>query len=166
MNIYYSEVISTNAEMTAQSLNRIFGPDAPFNLIWVPDFVSPNLVDVELAEGGPTAQMNRFLRNSPVIDTDGDGIPNVSDQFPLTPEDPGMGVELVSPKRTDSGISFGLSGTGSSTFVIEYTTNLLAPDWQPITGRMSASQLGELKSFSNSIAPGSQQGYYRLRLVP
>ena len=167
MNIYYSDVAttSTNGDITAQSLNRVFGPDAPFNFIWVPDFVGPSSVEVQLGQNGGTARMNRALRMSMVVDSDGDGIPNALDQYPLTATAAGQ-VELLNAKRSGGSISFNLSGSGSSKFVIEYSTNLTHPDWKAITGTLSTGDLGALQSFSDSIAQGAAQGYYRVKLVP
>jgi len=170
MNIYYSDVLttSTNGDITAEMLNRVFGPDAPFNLIWVPEFVGPSAVEVQLGAGGPVSKMKLSLRQSMVLDSDGDGIPNAVDSYPLTATQPGEGssVELVSPRVSANAISFNVSGAAGAKFVIEYSTNLLSPDWKAITGTLSASELGSAQSFSENIGAGAAQGYYRVKLVP
>ena len=111
--------------------------------------------------------MNRSLRQSAVTDSDGDGIANALDPYPLTPAVPGEGAELVNVKRNANGgtISFNLSGSASAKYVIEYTTNLFAPDWKAITGTLTSSELNGLQSFSDNI-DGAAQGYYRVKVVP
>lgn len=165
MNIYYSDVVSTNVEITAQALDRLFGPDAQFNLIWVPEFVGPSSVEITLGQNGPVSRMNRSLRQSMVLDSDEDGIPNALDQYPLTPAQPGEGstVQLVNTSRTSDSITFNVSGSASAKFVIEYSTNLVSPNWQAVTGTITAEELG---SFTDRIEQGAAQGYYRVKLVP
>jgi hypothetical protein len=165
MNIYYSDVVSTNPYISAQALNRVFGPDAQNNLIWVPEFVGPSSVEVQLGQNGGTSLMKRSLRMSLVVDSDGDGIPNALDEYPLTPAEPGDQLELRNARRTGAGISFNLSGAGSAKFVIEYTTNLTSGNWEAITEPLTANDTEALQSFSDSIAQGSTQGYYRVKLV-
>ncbi|MGZ8939591.1 MAG: hypothetical protein ACXW32_10315, partial [Limisphaerales bacterium] len=170
MNVYFSDVTttSTNGVITAEALDRIFGPNAPFNLIWVPSFVGPSSVEVALGRNGSVSRMNRSLRQSLVLDSDGDGIPNGHDLYPLTPAEPGEGAELVNVQRNASSdtISFNLSGSGSAKYVIEYTTNLFVPDWKAISGVLTSSELNGLQSFSDNIGQGTTQGYYRVKVVP
>lgn len=170
MNVYYADVASTNPAISAQSLNRIFGPNAPFNLIWVPDFAGPNSsVDVPLAANGPVSQMNRGLRESLLVDSDGDGIPNGRDAFPLSATAGGeRDVQLVGVRHSGvaGSVSFSVAGPAAANYVIERTTNLLSPDWQPVAGVLTNDPATSLKSFTDKIDQGSKQGYYRVRIAP
>ena len=169
MNVYYSDLVTTTpySPVTADSLNRIFGPNAPFNFIWVPGFVGPNAVEVALGVNGGSSRMNRALRQSTVLDSDGDGIPNALDQYPLTAAQPGEvnGTTLLNVNRNAQSISFNLTGTASATYVVEYTTNLVAPDWKAISAPLSSTDLNTTKAFNAVIGEGSKQGYYRVRVV-
>lgn len=170
MNVYYADVISTNPAITAQSINRIFGPNAPFNLIWVPDFAGPNSsVDVPLAANGPVSQMNRGLRESLLVDSDGDGIPNGRDAFPLSASAGGeRDVQLVGVRHNGAAgsVSFNVAGPAAANYIIERTTNLLSPDWQTVAGVLTNDPATSLKSFTDKIDQGSKQGYYRVRIAP
>jgi hypothetical protein len=168
MNVYYSDVVADPySGVNAQSLNRIFGPDAPFNFIWVPDFIGPSSVEIRLGKDGAVTRMNRSVRQSMVIDSDGDGIPNAIDPYPLTTGTE-SNLELVNVKgnAANQSITFNLNGSPSAKYVIEYTTNLFSPDWKAITGTLTSSELSGSEAFSHSIGQTSAQGYYRVRVVP
>ena len=111
--------------------------------------------------------MNRALRQSTVLDSDGDGIPNALDQYPLTAAQPGeiSGTQLLNVKRNAQSISFNLTGTASATYVVEYTANLVAPDWKAVSAPLSSTDLNSIKTFNALISEGSRQGYYRVRVV-
>jgi hypothetical protein len=171
MNVYYADVVSTNPAINAQSLDRVFGPNAPFNLIWVPGFAGPNsAVDVPLAINGPVGRMNRGLRESLTADTDGDGIPNGRDPYPMTASAAGESndVLLLSPRRDAAGgtLSFDLVGPRSARYVVEYTTNLIAPNWQVVPGSLTTDTTTGLNKFTDQLNKGSAQGYYRVRIAP
>jgi hypothetical protein len=170
MNVYYSDVVATNPAISAQSLNRVFGPNAPFNLIWVPDFAGPNsAVDVPLSANGPVTRMNRGLRESLLIDSDGDGIPNGRDAFPLSASAGGtIDVQLVgvTHNAVSGSVSFNVAGPQSATYIIERTTNLVSPNWQPVAGVLTSDPASSLKTFTDKIDQASKQGYYRVRIGP
>jgi hypothetical protein len=159
--------ITPYSPITADSLNRIFGPDAPFNFIWVPAFVGPNAVEVALGVNGGSSRMNRALRQSTVLDSDGDGIPNALDEYPLTPAQPGEigGTQLLNAKRNAQSLSFNLTGTASADYVVEYTTNLVTPNWKAVSDPLSSSDLNSTKPFNALINENSREGYYRVRVI-
>jgi hypothetical protein len=165
MNVYYSEVVSTNAEITSESLNRLFGPNAQFNLIWVPGFVGPALTEAALGQNGTLRRMNQSLRQSLALDSDGDGIANALDPYPISASAGGSDVEMLNVRGDGStqSITFDVSGP-STRFVIEQTTNLSQPNWRAITGALTAAELGTAGTFSDNVG-GTSQGYYRVRVV-
>ena len=168
MNVYYSDVVADPySDINAQSLNRIFGPDAPFNFIWVPDFIGPSSVEIQLGKDGAVTRMNRSIRQSMVVDSDGDSVPNAIDPYPLTAGSE-SNLELVNVKRNaaSQAITFNLNGSPSAKYVIEHTTNLFSPNWRVITGTLTSSELSGSEAFSHSIGQASAQGYYRVRVVP
>lgn len=171
MNVYYADVISTNPAINAQTVNQVFGPDAPFNLIWVPAFAGPNsAVDVPLSQNGQVGRMNRGLRDSLTADTDGDGIPNARDPYPMSAAGEGESneVHLVDLQRDASGstVTIRLAGPASAQYVLEYTTNLIAPSWRVVPGTVATEAAGGLKKITDQLKEGSAQGYYRVRIAP
>jgi hypothetical protein len=123
---------------------------------------------VPLAANGPVSQMNRGLRESLVVDSDGDGIPNGRDAFPLSATAGGeRDVQLVGVSHNRAGsLSFSVAGPAAANYVIERTTNLLAPNWQPVAGVLTNDPATSLKSYTDKIDQGSKQGYYRVRIAP
>jgi len=103
--------------------------DGRFNnrLRWVREFAGHfSSVDV-LVNGTQTVSVNRGLRNSKIIDSDGDGIPNY---FDFTPFD---GVLLSAAQSLPSPVGFRVSWTATPGVVyhVEYKTDL-SDSWQPL----------------------------------
>jgi hypothetical protein len=164
MNIYYGNIESTNGVLGAERLNGIFGPNAQYNLIWVPSWAGPNSgVDVPLTENGPVRRFNRALRESPNIDSDGDGLPNLYDPFPFPPDAFGItGITLNGAQA----VSFGFTAQTAGTYVIEYSTNLASPNWQTLTQLLQNNPSGGIMSFTDQVKAGDPQRYYRVRKAP
>lgn len=163
MNIYYADIVSTNPAINAESLNGLqLGTG---RLIWVPDFVGPNtFIDVALSPTGPTIQVNRALRDSPTIDSDGDGIANRYDDFPFTP---GITFRIGTPELTTDGskLSFIFGAKANSSYVIEYTTNLKNPQWEVLQQNLQSGSSGGSITFTDQVTANSSQRYYRVRIV-
>jgi hypothetical protein len=165
MNVYYGNVESTNGIFSAERLNRILGTNAPFNFYWVTNWAGPNSgVDVPLTENGPVRRFNRALRESPNIDSDGDGLPNLYDPFPFPPE--AFGITGITFAADAQSVVFGLNTMASGTYIIETTTNLAAPDWQPLSQALQKNQSGGIMSITDQVRAGSPQRYYRARKAP
>ncbi|HEV8543362.1 MAG TPA: hypothetical protein VGR78_13285 [Verrucomicrobiae bacterium] len=162
MNVYYGNVESTNGIFSAERLNRVLGTNAPFNFYWVTNWAGPNSgVDVPLGPDGPIVRMNRALRESPNIDSDGDGLPNLYDPYPLTP-DP-LQITSTSVNVGQSSLAIKFNAQSSASYVIETTTNLAAPKWQPLTGTLQSGAAGGIMSVTDQVREGAPQRYYRVR---
>ena len=68
------------ANVPVEQLDGLLGG----RLRWVRDFVGPNSGVAVALPSGRTIIVNRGLRESPTIDSDGDGIPNSIDEQPFT----------------------------------------------------------------------------------
>lgn len=98
-------------------------------LRWVRDFAGPSS-SVDVIINGKTAKMNRALRNSRIVDSDGDGVPNF---FDLNPFDPALVVKgAMVETNTPPAKGFLVSWTAKSNTVyrVEYTANMQQADWQ------------------------------------
>jgi hypothetical protein len=97
-------------------------------LRWVRDFAGPNSsVDV-LVNGTQTISVNRALRNSKIIDSDGDGIPNYFDFAPFD----GVLLTSIQPVAAPVGYRLSWKATPGVVYHVEYQTDQGAP-WQPLT---------------------------------
>lgn len=165
MNVYYGNVESTNANLTAERLNGILGPDAPYNFYWVTNWAGPQSgVDVPLTENGPVRRFNRALRESANIDSDGDGLPNRYDPFPFPPE--AFGISGITLGQSAQSVLFGFNTLQSGNYIIEYSTNLLSPTWQRLTEVLQNNPAGGIMSVTDQIRAGDPQRYYRVRKAP
>ncbi len=128
-----------NSNLTADRLNGLFGG----RLRWVSGFVgSANSVAVVLRGSNQVVLMNQALRESTTIDSDGDGIPNAFDPNPRDDLDriETMALSQVALANTPSVISFSWEAAPGKLYKVEYTTNLLSPDWEPLLDYTNNSQ--------------------------
>lgn len=163
MNVYYGDVVSTNANLNAETLDGLQLGQG--RIIWVRDYAGPRSgVDVALGPEGPTDRMNRALRMSANIDSDGDGIPNRFDDFPLTES---LDLHLVDPQLLTGGASFQFSFASrpNARYVIEYTLDLGFQNWLPLGQPLDSGVQGGILKFTDQVPKGSPQRYYRARLL-
>lgn len=167
-NIYYADIqAEENPELTAESLNGLAFGGGTNRLIWVPSFSGPaTAVDILLRPGSTeTARMNVALRTSLNIDSDGDGIPNRFDEFPLSP-DPDVRFTTVELEGDGSVVSMNFNGKPEVSYVVEYATNLLSADWKLLKGSLRTLPGGSNISVTDQVQSGSPQRYYRVRRAP
>jgi hypothetical protein len=162
INLYYGDVKSTNSVFTAERLNGLqLGTG---RLIWVTNYAGANSgIDVVLSPTGPTVRMNRALRLSTVIDSDGDGIPNAYDDFPLTPA---TGLRITSA-QVSSGkqLGFQFEAEASTRYVVEYTTNIQSGTWQSTNRTLESGSVGGKLTFTDEVATDAPQRFYRVRKI-
>lgn len=135
-------------------------------LRWVKDYSDgPNSsVDV-LLRSGKTTHMNRALRLSSTLDSDGDGIPNGFDPYPLDPDPIPVGPVTVS-SWVPLEATVPTKVVGNVVWQIEYATRLNEPDWQ-VYGRYTnyvPSNGSFLLSIPDPLPHGEQQRFYRVKL--
>lgn len=164
-NIYYAALDSSNTNLTAETVNGLEVGSG--RLIWVPSFAGPNSsVDILLRPGSSeTTRMNTALRTSANLDSDGDGLPNRYDEFPLF-VDPDVRFVDVQLNAAQNQVALGFTAKANSSYVVEYATNLIAPDWKLFKGNLQTGASGAIISVTDDVQAGSQQRYYRVRRVP
>src|SRR6185436_9738949 len=116
--IYFADA---NVPVT-QLDNRLGG-----RLRWVSSFAGPTSgIDVALP-GGTTIRVNKNLRQSLVIDSDGDGIPNGVDES-IFGGPKILSTRIVSGTPRSAIISF--QAAAGTTYTAQYTLNIITPSWQ------------------------------------
>jgi hypothetical protein len=171
LNIYYADVRSqSNTNLTAEALNGLalgVSGGVTNRLIWVPQFAGPSTsVDILVQPGSSlTARMNVALRTSFNIDSDGDGIPNRFDEYPLF-ADPDVRFTSVGFNTQTRVMSLGFNAKANATYIIETTTNLSNPSWELFKGDLRTGPDGRIISISDQVQAGSPQRFYRVRLAP
>ena len=150
------------------------------HLRWIKEFAGPNSsVDVVSCTNGvaTSLKMNRALRNSPTIDSDGDGTANLFDAFPLNADGlcdsvPNLptgtrisSVKVISQSPLNALLSLEVSP--QQIYQIEYATNLVSPVWQIYSTFTNAAATGAYKfNLQNVLPSGESQRYYRVRINP
>ncbi len=125
---------------------------------WVRDFAGPNSsVEIPLTSVGPTIRVNRALRESPVLDSDGDGIANREDEFPFEIRVQGLVIQ-----KNPAKISFSWQAFPSRSYIIEYAADLTAPTWTQLSEYRQGPIAGTA-TFDTPVDPGQAQRYYRVR---
>jgi len=140
-------------------LNHQFGD----RLRWVPSFVGPNSsVDVVI-NGGQTIKVNRALRNSTVIDSDSDGVPNYYD---LSPFD-GVTITSISYNPTPAGYLLQWNAAPNTVYRVEYASNLTMPAWTLLTTTTNTADVTVPWSVvDTNVVPVNEQRYYRVTYNP
>ena len=133
---------------------------------WVKDFAGPNSsVDV-LRLDGRTVKMNRPLRFSTTIDSDGDGVANAYDAYPL---DAGAwnSVTLSFQGGLQSPFKLSWMAAPNVVYLVETTTNLSTPNWQSVTNYTNLSATSSSVTLSPAVVNTAEaQRYYRIRYTP
>lgn len=139
-------------------------------LRWVPEYAG-GLSSVAILVDGVTQFMNSGLRNSRVIDSDNDGVPNYFDPTPLGGSNPGMVAglmlksSLVKPNLVNNNKAFSMSwmAAPNTVYQIEVATDLVNADWQPLglyTNKLSTAQTA---TFTDNKSSAIKQRFYRVR---
>jgi hypothetical protein len=168
-NLYYADVRSQNTNLNAEVLNGLAvgtSSGVTNRLIWVPSFAGPNSsVDILVRPGSTeTERMNTALRTSANLDSDGDGLPNRYDEFPLYP-DPDVRFVDVQLNEAQNSVSLGFSARPNSRYVVESATNLANPNWELFKGDLQTGASGTIISVTDEVRKASPQRYYRVRRV-
>lgn len=162
--IYFADSIGVRPEQ----LNGLFADaDAPQGrLRWVPSFVGPNSATDVLMQNNQLVLMNRGLRSSSTIDTDGDGIVNDADPYPLE-ADPAsrVTVNTVLYNKDSSVIAFSWDAQPGRAYVVEFTTDLNSQNWQLLARHTNTTRSVSPAVVQDQIPAGTPQRFYRIRPV-
>jgi hypothetical protein len=116
--------------------------------------------------------MNRALRFSNTIDSDGDGVANAVDFYPLDQaawnSAPGTNGIVGSVSMTSFGssraVSVSWSAVPQGNYTVEFSTSLSAPNWQPLMNYTNvAVASGAVAVLDTTLPVGESQRFYRLR---
>ncbi len=132
-------------------------------LVWVRDFAGPNSsVDVILANG-QTIKVNRALRDSLTIDSDGDGIPNGLDPSPF--DNLVLAAVSVVDQPVPRTVAVSWKAAAGSVYDVQFAPDFDAIAWQTLlTYTNSAPTNRPVTILDTNAAAATQQRYYRLRL--
>lgn len=148
--IYFAD-----SNLPAEELDGLLGG----RLRWVSDFAGPNS-SVDLLVGNQVIKVNRALRNSLIIDSDGDGLANGFDPSPFDP--PVVNITLATAAPLTLAVSW--QAAAQTTYKVEYTTN--QKDWVLLESYTNQTATAAPATVLDQVPPGSPQRYYRVGYKP
>ncbi len=163
LTIYYAAAKLSFTPPVGQSPEEYLNGQLGGRLRWVPGFAGPNSsVDV-IINGNQTIKVNKALRNSSVIDSDADGVPNF---FDLSPFD-GVVINSISQNVTPPGYLLKWTAAPNTVYAVEYKTNLAQVGWsQLLMTTNTASTNAAWSALDTNVVPSKEQRYYRVIYNP
>ncbi len=159
--IYYASAkLSFTPPMTngaAQSAEEFLNGQFNGHLRWVRDFAGPNS-SVAVVQNGVSVLVNRALRESLIIDSDGDGVPNGLDFFPF---DSSLLAKLAVVKPPMTAV-LSWNGQAHKIYSVESATNFISPNWQRILYYTNSANTNGTITIQIPVATGSPRQFYRV----
>jgi hypothetical protein len=177
MTIYYSAAKLSfqpppAANGVAQTPEEYLDGQFGGHLKWVSSYAGI-YSSVAVVKDGETIMMNAGLRNSRLIDSDADGVPNYYDTTPLggTTDTPPGGSLVLSPSFVNPGAgarTFGITwdAAANTAYQVEVATDLLNGDWQVLETFTNTATMGKKVTVMDPAAAKVGQRFYRIRLKP
>lgn len=131
-------------------------------LRWVSQYAGANSsVDVVI-NGNQTIKVNRALRDSTVIDSDSDGVPNYFDASPFD------GVRITSSARSTQPAGFVLNwdAAPNTVYRVDYRTTLSSTVWTTLLMTTNTASVMVPWSVIDTNAVAGQERYYRVSYNP
>ena len=155
MTIYFA-----SANVPVQNLDGQLGG----RLRWVKDYAGLNTgVDFRLSDGR-TVKVNVAKLNSPYLDSDGDGIVNVSDLSPFDGVVINSGVSFTNVPPLTAFVTW--EAAAQTVYQVEASTNLLAGGWQFLANFTNSASTNRVVTFSDVVPAGSLERYFRVSYQP
>jgi hypothetical protein len=127
------------------------------HLRWVRDFAGPNS-SVAVISNGVSILVNRALRNSLIIDSDGDGIANGADFYPFN-STPIAKLAVAQPPPT---AHLSWNAIAHKVYWVQAATNTISPNWQTIMYYTNNASTNGPVTVQFPLPPGSLRQYYRV----
>ncbi len=129
-------------------------------LRWVSSFAGPNS-SVAVVSNGVTILVNKALRNSKIIDSDGDGLPNYYDPTPFG----GTALTLAAQLKTNV-FAISWQAAPKAVYQVEYTTNLPLANWQLLTRYTNNVSTNRVVTIYDTNVPAGVRRFYRVGYKP
>jgi hypothetical protein len=191
LGVNYSNIIQINPSLTIYFAAARVGFTPPVNssgipqepeeflngqfgghLVWVNGFAGPNSSTAVIVNG-QTVLINNALRNSKIIDSDNDGIPNFFDPTPLGGSGGGtattgvlLGSGLAKPTNSLQVFSLNFNAAANTAYRVEVSTNLANPSWQLVTSYTNFSPATANVTIADTNNVSGRQRFYRVRVAP
>jgi hypothetical protein len=155
MTIYFA-----NANVPPETLDGQLGG----RLRWVKDYAGLNTsVDVRLSDGR-TVKVNVGKLNSPLLDSDADGIVNANDLSPFDGIVINSQVTFTNVPPLTAFVTW--EAAAQTIYRVEVNTNLLAGAWQLLANFTNSTTTNRVVTFSDVVPAGGTERYFRISYQP
>jgi len=114
-----------------------------------------------------TVSVNRALRFSKIIDSNGNGIPNFYDPFPFDSNPLVLSASLVQTNQPPAGVvAVSWKAVPQKTYQVEYTTDVAHQGWQPLLQYTHTSTASTTVTICDTNAPAGAHRFYRVKTTP
>jgi hypothetical protein len=133
------------------------------HLRWVSSFAGPNS-SVDVIINGVTVSVNRALRFSKIIDSNGNGVPNFFDPFPFNSVPLTLQAAVIPTNPPPTG-AVGVSWKTSplTIYQVEYSTDMHNPVWKPLLRYTNSGALSSTTTVWDTNTPAGAQRFYRVK---
>jgi hypothetical protein len=136
------------------------------HLRWVRDFAGPNS-SVAVVSNGVTILVNRALRNSKIIDSDGDGTANFYDSAPFDHPLTLTGALLQTNNPPAKMFLVSWTAAPNSVYRVEFTTNTATGNWQLLSRYTNNTPAERVVSvWDTNVSQSNPRRFYRVGLGP
>ncbi len=149
--IYFAD-----SNLPAEALDGLVGG----RLRWVKSFAGP-YSSVDLLVNGQVIKVNRALRQSTILDSDGDGLANGFDPSPFDPAVLSLTVASAAPLT----LQVNWAAAANTVYKVEYTTNQMQ-GWQTLKYYTNTAAHAGPASVLDAVPSGGPQRYYRVGYQP
>ena len=132
------------------------------HLRWVNSFAGPNS-SVDVVSNGVTIVVNRALRYSKIIDSNGDGVPNYYDPYPFSTSAPFVVGGAMVQTNPPTAKAFAISWTAApnTVYQVQYGTNIFPGNWLPLLNYTNNAASSNAVTVWDTNA-SSNQRFYRV----
>jgi hypothetical protein len=128
------------------------------HLVWVSSFAGPNS-SVDVLINGQTVSVNKALRYSKIIDSNGNGIPNYYDPNPFNPTFVLSGSMVQS--NTPPVKKFAVSWTAApdTVYQVQSSSSFISPSWTPLLNYTNSASTSVVVTVWDTNALAGQRFY-------
>lgn len=138
------------------------------HLRWVSTFAGPNS-SVDVVINGVTVAVNRALRFSKIIDSNGNGIPNFYDPFPFSSNPNPLVLTASRPAANQppaGTVAVSWSAMPHKVYQVEFSPEMGPPNWQPLTRYTNSANANSTVTIWDTNAPAGAHRFYRVKTTP
>ena len=151
-----------NVYGTAQEPEEYLDGQFGGHLRWVQSYAGPSS-SVAVLINGQTVMVNKALRYSKIIDSNGDGLPNYYDPNPFSTP---LSLSIAQNSPPAKAVAISWLAAPNTVYQVEYTTNMPPANWKPLMKHTNSAATSTTVTVFDTNAPASVRRFYRVGFSP